>query len=118
MPARNEQQKTIDHSWQDLMYKLKPRFNRKPDIQSMLFLIGVQELGVISREFTKEEKQDLMHIAVCRLLCFNNVYEFDYRDDEGWPHFKQLKEHPKLSLTEQEYMFKDLILKYFKEKES
>jgi len=111
---RSEIEKKIEHSWQDLLYKLKRSFKKKPDLQTMLFLIGMQEFGAV-REFTKEEKQDLMHIAICRLLCFKGFYELDFYDDDGWPHYKLLKEHPKMNLVEQEYFLKSLVLKYFED---
>ena len=49
-------------------------------MDAMLFLIGVQELGRWKEGFTKEEKQDLMHIAVCRLFTDDGHYEFVGRD--------------------------------------
>ncbi len=112
---RTEEQKHIDHRWQDILYELKGRFGRKPDLQSMLFLIGVQELGQIDRAFSKEEKQDLMHIALCTLLAKRDFYRFDGKDEEGWPHFTQIKDHPSYELKEQEYLLKELIVEYFEE---
>jgi len=110
---RTEIEIKIDHRWQDLLYEMKGKFGRKPDLQSMLFLIGVQELGQLDKEYTKEEKQDLMHIAVCRLLSEEGVYLLEYTDEDGWPHYQQIAEHPELNLIEQEKMFKRLILIYF-----
>ena len=103
----------IAHRWQDLLYEMKGKFGRKPDLQSMLFLIGVQELGQTDKEFTKEEKQDLMHIAVCRLLSEEGVYELTHVDEDGWPHYLQIAEHPDFNLVEQEHLLKKLILVYF-----
>ena len=58
-----------------------------PDLQTILFLIGVQELGRIPKEkFTKEEKRDLMHVAVCTLLEKDGYFEFEGRDQDGWQH--------------------------------
>lgn len=110
---RTEEEKHIAHRWQDLLYELKGRFGRKPDLQSMLFLIGVQELNQVGRTFTKEEKQDLMHIAICRLLSSRGYYELVLTDEEGWPHYQLIKEHPDLNLAEQEFFLKRLILEYF-----
>ena len=44
------------------------RFGKKPDLEAILFLIGMQEYGQLKDKFTKEQKQDLMHVAVCLLL--------------------------------------------------
>lgn len=110
---RSEEEKHIDHRWQDLLYEMKGRLGRKPDFQGMLFLIGLQELNQINRSFTKEEKQDLMHIAVCKLLSPAGYYKLSHIDEEGWPHYDLLKEAPNLNLVQQEFLLKKQILHYF-----
>ena len=57
----------LQSRWWNLEAKLVERFGKKPDLETILFLIGIQELGGIKEKFTKEQKQDLMHIAVCTL---------------------------------------------------
>lgn len=99
--------------WLKLRIKLKERFGIKPDVNGVLMLIGVQELGQGPQEFSKEQKQDLMHIAVCTILSASGYYVSDGLDDEGWPHFSQIKELPVLNVTEQEDFLKDHILLYF-----
>ena len=99
--------------WWNLEAKLLERFDKKPDVETILFLIGVQELGKPEQKFTKEQKQDLMHIATCSLLSQSGYYELEGVDEEGWPHFKQLKPLPVMNLMEQESFLKDHILLYF-----
>ncbi|HEX2683508.1 MAG TPA: hypothetical protein VHL77_06230 [Ferruginibacter sp.] len=99
--------------WLKLRIKLKERFGIKPDMDGILFLIGIQELGTGKQDFSKEEKQDLMHIAVCTVLSPGGYYALEGNDEDGWPHFKQLKPLPPLFLTEQENFLKDHILLYF-----
>ena len=99
--------------WWNLEAKLLERFDKKPDVETILFLIGVQELGKPEQKFTKEQKQDLMHIAVCTVLTPSGYYEFEGRDSEGWPHFRQLKSMPEMNAFEQESFLKDHILMYF-----
>lgn len=82
-------------------------------MEAILFLIGIQELGTIKEKFTKEQKQDLMHVAICTLLSQSGYYEIDKYDDDGWPHFKQLKELPELNMADQATFLKDHILLYF-----
>ena len=93
------------------------RFGKKPDLETILFLVGVQEFGDIREKFTKEQKQDLMHIAVCQLLSESGYYELERVDEDGWPHFKQLKALPELNMIEQENFIKDHVLLYFEKKE-
>jgi hypothetical protein len=58
-----------------------------------------------------------MHIAVCTVLVPGGFYQLEGSDDDGWPHFRQLKPLPALSLIEQENLMKDYILMYFKNQE-
>ena len=103
----------LQQRWWNLEAKLAERFGKKPDLEAVLFLIGMQETGFIKEKITKEQKQDLMHVAVCTVLSQSGYYELEYYDKEGWPHFKQLKEMPSLNLIEQENFLKDHILLYF-----
>ena len=106
----------LQQRWWNLEAKLVERFGKKPDMETILFLIGVQELGVVNEKFTKEQKQDLMHVAVCSLLSQSGYFEFDQFDKDGWPHFKQLKAMPELGMKEQEDFIKDHVLLYFEQK--
>ena len=101
--------------WWNLEAKLAERFSKKPDLETILFLIGVQELGANTSKFTKEQKQDLMHIAICTLLMPSGYYELEKKDEEGWPHFRQLKAMPEMNAFEQENFLKDHVLLYFEE---
>ena len=103
----------IQQRWWTLEAKLVERFGKKPDLETILFLIGIQEFGDIKEKFTKEQKQDLMHIAVCSLLASSGYYEIERIDEDGWPHFRQLKALPELSVIEQENFIKDHVLLYF-----
>ena len=82
-------------------------------MEAILFLIGMQETGFIKEKITKEQKQDLMHVAVCTLLSQSGFYEIEEYDEDKWPHFKKLKELPKYNMAEQENFLKDHILLYF-----
>ena len=99
--------------WWNLEAKLVDRFGKKPDMEAILFLIGMQETGLLQGKITKEQKQDLMHVAVCTLLSQSGYYMMEGKDEDGWPHFKQLKEIPPYQLIEQENFLKDHVLLYF-----
>ena len=104
----------FDPEWFALLEKLKVIIGKKPTMDAVLFLIGVQELGKGPRNFSKEEKQDLMHIGICRLLSDSGYYELEGIDEEGWPHFKLVKPLPKFDLLEQEKLLKMHVKEYFK----
>ena len=99
--------------WEELCQKLGDQFNEEPDLQSILFLIGVQELGRGPMKFSKDEKQDLMHIAVCRLLGSYGYYQLDGQDPEGWPIWTLINKLPPLTLKEQDLLLKQAVLEYF-----
>ena len=103
----------LQHRWWNLEAQLVERFEKKPDMDAILYLIGLQELQMFAEKITKEQKQDLMHVAVCTILMPGGYYVLEGKDEDGWPHFKQLKPLPSLSLKEQEDFLKDHVLLYF-----
>jgi hypothetical protein len=106
-------QDDLQSRWWELEAQLVERFGKKPDMEAILFLIGVQEHGDLRKKFSKEQKQDLMHVAVCSLFAQSGYYELERVDEDGWPHFKQLKALPVMTMPEQENFMKDHILLYF-----
>ncbi len=104
----------LERQWNSLLEKLKQVVGKKPsDLNAVLFLIGVQELGKGNKNFSKEEKQDLMHIAICKVLSYSGFYELEGLDEDGWPHWKLSKKLPGFDLMEQEKLLKSHILEYF-----
>lgn len=106
-----------DFDWLEIRHKLKEQLDleKLPDLQSILFLIGVQELGQIKEDFTKEEKQDLMHIATCKLLSYEDFYSFQGLDADSWPHWELTKPIPFKDLKEQEYYLQKMATRYINE---
>ena len=83
------------------------------DLNGLLFIIGMQELGQGAKRFSKEEKQDLLHIAICKVLSLSGYYTLEGLDKEGWPHWKVVKKLPHFDLLEQEKLLKMHVLEYF-----
>ncbi|HHC80474.1 MAG TPA: hypothetical protein ENK46_11370 [Flavobacteriia bacterium] len=113
--ARDEQLKA---RWQQLKSLLSEQFceGELLDLDAIIYLIGVQELGQGHRKFEKDEKINLMHIAICRLLEPLGYYEFDFYDDDHWPHYKVREELPYLKPGEQSVLMKEAVIQYFLEK--
>ena len=86
---------------------------RPADLNAVLYLIGIQELGKGFLEFSKEEKQDLIHIAICKVLASSGYFVLEGIDEDGWPHWKEMKSLPRLNLDEQEMLLKIHVLEYF-----
>lgn len=106
----------INKDWAELQERTAKHFDmEKPDIKVMLFLIGVQELGKGPMKFSKRQKEELMHIAMCRLFSSMGFYELQGLDQEGWPHWTLVKPIPNYTLLEQEMILKSLIVHYFNE---
>lgn len=106
----------IHSRWKTLQQKISLEFDSDvPDVKVMLFLIGVQELGKGAGKFSKRQKEELMHIATCRLLSDLGFYELEGLDQDGWPHWKLVKAVPAYALMEQELLLKSLIISYFEE---
>lgn len=109
----------LKERWKDLVERLSAQFsdNDPLDLDAMIYLVGLQELGQIHRKYKKDEKLDLMHIGICRLLEPYGYYEFDYFDEEGWPHYTVKEELPSLKAGEQSVLMKEALVGYFLEKE-
>ncbi len=106
----------INKKWGQLQRVIASDFDMElPDIKVMLFLIGVQELGKGPQQFSKRQKEELMHIATCRLFSAMGFYELKGLDEEGWPHWDLVKPIPNYTLLEQEMILKSLIIDYFED---
>ena len=104
----------IVERWRNVETLMLERFGKLPDLEGILYLIGINEVGVNpAGKFTKEQKQDLMHVAVCTLLAKEGYYEFTGRDGDGWPHFKALKAPPEAGMLLQELLLKQCVIEYF-----
>ena len=103
----------IEIQFQKLTKILEEKFGGGLDTQSILFLIGVQELGLGYKKFKKHEKTDLMHVAICTLLEPHGHYKFIGRDPENWPHFELVENLPPLTEREQQHLIKEAIIDYF-----
>ena len=107
----------LDFEWLRIRHFVKESLGSHslPDLQGILFMIGVQEYGnwIHKKEYTKEEKQDLMHVAVCTLLESEGYYHYKGRDQDGWPHWEITRPFNVKGSQDQEYLLKKKIIQYF-----
>ena len=68
----------------------------------------------IIKSLYKDEKINLMHIAICTVLEPYGYYEFEGRDADGWPHFKTKEKLPFLKAGEQNNLMVKAVIEYFK----
>ena len=109
----------LKERWNFLVEKLSAQFSDGDplELDGIVYLVGVQELGNFHRKFKKDEKVNLMHIAICRLLEPYGYYDFDFFDDDGWPHYTMKEQLPPLKAGEQSVLMKEALVNYFLEKE-
>jgi hypothetical protein len=109
----------LKERWESLQQKLSNQFadGAPLDLDAIIYLVGLQELGQLHRKFKKDEKINLMHIAICRLLEPYGYYEFDYFDAEGWPHYRLIEALPQLKAGEQSVLMKEALVGYFLERQ-
>ena len=103
--------------WKSLLSYVSLKFGdgEALDLQAILFLIGVNELGQGYRDFTKEEKVNLLHIAICKLLNRYGYYDPMGKDKDGWPHWKTNSGLPSLKPDQQTVLLKESAILYFLE---
>ncbi len=104
----------LQSEWKDLVKRIELSFGEGIEIESIILLIGIQELGKGYFKPTKDEKLDLMHIATCKLLEPLGYYKFTGKDADGWPHWEPVGVLPTLKPGEQKEMMKRVIIGYFK----
>jgi len=117
MKIRQNNATSLKDRWDYLVEELTQQFSEGDvlNLDSIIYLIGVQELVQGKRQFKKDEKVNLMHIAICKLLEPYGYYEFDFFDKDGWPHYKIVTDLPNLKPGEQAVLMKEAIIHYFEE---
>jgi hypothetical protein len=105
----------LEKNWGRVLRFIEDKTGSPPDMQAVIFLVGARELGITDRKFKKDEKLNLMHIAICRLLEPYGYYSFKGNDADGWPHYDCIKELPPLDEREQQELMKRALVSYFAE---
>ena len=113
----------LDEQWVKVTAFVKERFKKEPDLQGVLFVLGMREAAIletqggknVKRKYTKEQKQDLMNLAFSKVMSEAGYFEVAHLDAEGWPVWKQIKPLPVMNAKEQEVFIKEKIIEYFEE---
>ena len=105
--------------WEALVTLLSEKFSDGDavDVEGMLYLVGLQELGQVHRKMKKDDNVNLIHIGICTVLEPYGYYRFDYFVEEGWPHFELLEALPPLKPGEQTILMKEALVEYFLRRE-
>lgn len=103
----------LENNFKEVVKKLTNQFGEDLDMQGILFLIGVQELGKGPVKLSKNGKLDVLHIAICTLLAPYGYYEYEGLDKDGWPHWKANEKLPPLKSGQQLHLMKQAVVDYF-----
>ena len=115
MSTRDE---LLKRRWEELIQRLSDTFSdtEAVEMEGVLYLIGLQELGKIHQQFKKDDNVNIIHIGICTVLEPFGYYRFDFYDNDGWQHFVLVEELPVLKPGEQAILMKEAIVDYFLEK--
>ena len=115
MHKNSSRDEKLKNRWDDLVVFLSDKFSDSEtlDIEGVLYLVGMQELGQVHRKMRKDDNVNLIHIGICSVLEPYGYYRFDYYDDDGWPHFELLEPLPPLKPGEQSILMKEALVNYF-----
>lgn len=115
MQKNQSRDKKLKDRWDHLLSVLSERFSdcEVLDIEDILYLIGLQELGQFHKKMKKDDNVNLIHIGICTVLEPYGYYRFDFFDEEGWPHFELLEALPLLKPGEQSILMKEALVEYF-----
>jgi len=102
----------LDVRWKQAKSKIESIFGEDIDLEGILFIIGMQELGKGPQKLSKDQKMDVIHIAVCSLLSRYGYYELIGEDKDGWPHWERTKKLPQLKPGEQDRLMRQAITEY------
>tara|TARA_B100000780_G_scaffold268460_1_gene226423 strand:+ start:8947 stop:9288 length:342 start_codon:yes stop_codon:yes gene_type:complete len=103
----------FEKDWNKLVKMMMERFGEQPDVTSIVFAVGLQEVSQGPSEYKKDDKVNLIHVGVCTLLEPLGYYKTLGLDSDGWPHFERVGELPDLDSDEQELLLKRQLVDYF-----
>lgn len=107
--------KELKPRWNQLLDKLQNEYadGDEMDVDGVLFLVGINELGKGPQKFKKDQKLDVLHVAICTILEPYGYYEFKGEDPDGWPHFDLKEKLPPLKPGQQSILMKEALVNYF-----
>ena len=101
------------YTWIELCEKLSEMFGIQVDLNGVLFLVGIRERGLTFRQFTKEEKLNLINMGSCTLYMEMGLTEITGYDVDGWPNFRQKALSPEIPEERKQKTLQDCAIRYF-----
>jgi hypothetical protein len=107
----------LNFNWLKVQHFIKDKFGISvlPNLDTVLFLIGIQEIGKINTDYSKEDKLGITTLGMCVVLSQDGYFKQDGFDKSGWPIWKELKPFTPKDDIEEQNIFKNLVLLYFEQ---
>lgn len=99
----------IDERWTQFEALFEKKFQKKPDVETAFFIIGLQH-NFNGRALDKAEKERLIAEGFC--IAFEKQGYFSRNGDGSW---KEEKPFPKLVGASREAFYRQAILSYFEQ---
>jgi hypothetical protein len=103
----------FNEQWETFLLKASKAFNVMANYEFLLFIIGIQELGQGYKAYSKQEKMDLINLALSKLMTLNGMMVETGRDNEGWPTFEVVGDKKELLPSELDKVLKISMMAYF-----
>lgn len=107
----------LDLHWLKVQHFVKDKFktNDMPKQDTILFIIGLQELGILKKNLSLEQKLDITTSGTCQVLSIDGYFERAGLDNDGWIIWEQKKSLDEFDDSQKERIIKLLIIKYFED---
>lgn len=103
----------MNNEWDEFLLRASNHFKVMANLEFLLFIIGIQELGQGYKQYSKQEKMDLIALAQCKLMSMNGYAKEKGCDAEGWPVYQSITEIEELAPSKKEQLIKKAIIEYF-----
>ncbi len=104
-------------TWEHLLAFLEKTYGIEPELVTVLFLIGIQESGGGFKNYTRDEKTELMKLAQFVLLSREKLYIKISNGPENSVVWAKNPERPLPAGNVLDRLLKSLVLDYFNEKQ-
>ena len=108
----------IDFHWLKIQHLIKDKFKTPdlPKLDTVLFIIGLQEIGVFKKNYSHEQKLDITTVGTMTVLSTRGYFRQNGVDDDGWPLWEVLKPYEPENDTIRSNELKILISEYFEQR--
>jgi hypothetical protein len=104
---------TFNEEWEEFLLKASQHFKVMANLEFLMFVMGIQELGQGYKAYSKQEKTDLIALAQCKLMSMSGYTSENGRDIDGWPLYEVLIDEKELAPSSKDQLLKKNLILYF-----